>query len=165
MGAWLAFSQARAEGVNFLLSLMCLVFASDISAYFAGHRWGRSKLAPLISPGKTWEGVIGAYVGVLVLGGLWMGIETQLGVDSPSVYQRAFQSWGWVGLVVSVVALVALGVVGDLFESLIKRSMGVKDSSQLLPGHGGVLDRVDALLPVMPAGVSILALTARMPLA
>lgn len=158
---WLALSVARGVGVNFLLSVMCIVWASDVSAYFAGHRWGRRKLAPTISPGKTWEGVAGACIGVLMLALLWMLAERLLPLGSPSVFARGLQSFGLLGLVFIITALVALGVVGDLFESMIKRAVGAKDSSALLPGHGGVLDRVDALLPVLPAAMAVLALGGR----
>lgn len=158
---WLALSGARLEGVNFLLSVMCIVWVSDISAYFAGRRWGRHRLAPTLSPGKTWEGVIGACVGVLLLSLAWMAVEGGSELGAPSVFARARDALGLVGLAAAVAALVALGVVGDLFESMIKRAAGVKDSSGLLPGHGGVLDRVDALLPVMPAAMAVLALGTR----
>jgi phosphatidate cytidylyltransferase len=110
------------------------VFAADIGAYFAGHRFGRVKLAPQVSPGKTWEGLIG---GVLLAaltsgaGGLLVGLPP--GVMVP------------VGLGVS-----ALSVVGDLTESMFKRSVGAKDSGHLIPGHGGVLDRIDGITAAMP---------------
>lgn len=158
---WLALTLAREVGVNFMLSVMCIVWASDVSAYFAGHRWGRRKLAPTISPGKTWEGVAGACVGVLLLAVVWMMVERQFPLGSPSVFARAWQDFGLIGLMFVVTALVALGVVGDLFESMIKRAVGAKDSSGLLPGHGGVLDRVDALLPVLPAAMAVLVLGGR----
>lgn len=158
---WLALTAARGVGVNFLLSVMCIVWVSDVSAYFAGHRWGRRKLAPTISPGKTWEGVAGACMGVLVLAVAWMWVERQVNLGSPSIFARALKDFGVLGLLFIVTALVALGVVGDLFESMIKRVVGAKDSSRLLPGHGGVLDRVDALLPVLPAAMAVLALGGR----
>lgn len=154
---WLALTLARGIGVNFLLSVMVIVWVSDISAYFAGRRWGRRKLAPTISPGKSWEGVAGAGVGVLLLSVAWMAAERQWDLGAPSVYARAQADFGGLGLALVVAALVALGVVGDLFESLMKRAVGVKDSSGLLPGHGGVLDRVDALLPVLPAAMAVVA--------
>ena len=160
-GTWLALTLAREVGVNFMLSVMCIVWVSDICAYFAGHRWGKRKLAPTISPGKTWEGVAGACVGVLVLARVWMMVERQFNLGAPSVFARAWKDFGLIGLVFVVAALVALGVVGDLFESMIKRAVGAKDSSGLLPGHGGVLDRVDALLPVLPAALAVLALGGR----
>ena len=143
------------------MSVMCIVWASDIAAYFAGHRFGRRKLAPSLSPGKTWEGVAGACVGVGLLALLWMFMERQFTADSLSVFALARRDFGVLGLGVVVTALVALGVVGDLFESMIKRAVGAKDSSGLLPGHGGVLDRVDALLPVLPAALAVLALGGR----
>jgi phosphatidate cytidylyltransferase len=158
---WLALSVARGVGVNFMLSVMCIVWVSDVSAYFAGHRWGRRKLAPTISPGKTWEGVLGACAGVFLLALVWMIAENSFTLGSTSVFARALQSFGLLGLITVVTALVALGVVGDLFESMIKRAVGAKDSSGLLPGHGGVLDRIDALLPVLPAAMAVLALGGR----
>lgn len=154
---WWALSGAREAGVNFLLSTMCIVWVSDISAYFAGRRWGRRRLAPSLSPGKTWEGVMGAAIGVLLLAVGWMAVEARVDLGAPSLFTRALEAFGSAGLVLVVGALVALGIVGDLFESMIKRAAGVKDSSGLLPGHGGVLDRVDALLPVMPAAMAVLA--------
>ena len=158
---WLALTLARGVGVNFMLSVMCIVWVSDVSAYFAGHQWGRRKLAPTLSPGKTWEGVAGACVGVLLLAVLWMWAERQFNLGAPSVFARSLQDFGVHGLIFVVTALVALGVLGDLFESMIKRAVGAKDSSGLLPGHGGVLDRVDALLPVLPAAMAVLALGGR----
>lgn len=161
LSTWWALTVARGVGVNFLLSVMCIVWVSDVSAYFAGRRWGRRKLAPSLSPGKSWEGVFGACGGVLMLSAVWMAAERHGDWGAPSVFAVALRDFGGLGLVVIVAGLVALGVVGDLFESLIKRAVGAKDSSQLLPGHGGVLDRVDALLPVLPAAMAILALGGR----
>lgn len=155
---WVSLTLARQAGVDFLLSVLCLIWVSDISAYFAGHRWGRRRLAPSLSPGKTWEGVGGACVGVLALAVVWMAIEPLWSPERGSVFSRALRDFGWLGLVVACAGLVALGVLGDLFESLLKRAAGVKDSSSLLPGHGGVLDRADALLPALPAAMAILAL-------
>jgi phosphatidate cytidylyltransferase len=154
--AWLAIVSARGLGLNFLLSVLCLVWMADIAAYFGGHRFGRRKLAPHISPGKTWEGAVSGWVGVMVLAGLWAGwIDRSLPVDGPSLYTRLLASHGVAGLAWAVSALCAMSVVGDLFESLLKRSAGAKDSSQLLPGHGGVLDRIDALLPVFPIAMAL----------
>ena len=158
--SWLALVQARGVGINFLLSVMALVWTSDICAYFAGRAWGgrwiTRKLAVTISPGKTWEGVAGALAGVAVLAVLWRYADTQVAGLSPSVFSRLSDSWGgWAVVVLAV--LVAAGVLGDLLESLFKRAAGVKDSSGLLPGHGGVLDRVDALLPVMPLALCLIA--------
>ena len=158
--SWLALVQSRVVGINFLLSVMCLVWVSDISAYFAGRAWGNRwiarKLAPSISPGKTWEGVAGALFGVGVVALAWRYVDSQsLGI-SQSIFSRAVQEWGASGALV-LGLLVAAGVVGDLLESLFKRAAGVKDSSGLLPGHGGVLDRVDALLPVLPLAMCLVA--------
>ncbi|MFM7531133.1 MAG: phosphatidate cytidylyltransferase [Rubrivivax sp.] len=154
--AWLAIVSARGLGLNFLLSTLCLVWVADIAAYFGGHRYGRRKLAPQISPGKTWEGAVSGWIGVLALAALWVGvIERLLPVDGPSLYGRLLGSFGVTGLAIAASALCAMSVVGDLFESLLKRSAGMKDSSGLLPGHGGVLDRIDALLPVFPIAMAL----------
>jgi phosphatidate cytidylyltransferase len=148
--AWLALTQARMAGINFLLSVLALVWAADIAAYFAGRAFGRRKLAPSISPGKSWEGVVGGMVGVLALALLWTQLDARLALDSASVYTRLVQQLGWALTLPVLLALSGMSVVGDLVESLVKRAAGAKDSSRLLPGHGGVLDRVDALLPVLP---------------
>ena len=153
--AWLALNQAKAVGVNHLLSILCLVWVADIAAYFGGRAFGRRKLAPAISPGKSWEGVWSGLLGVLVLALAWMAFDRGGLADSPSLYSTLQARLGWVGLVVVCVFLGAMSVVGDLFESLVKRAAGAKDSSRLLPGHGGVLDRVDALLPVFPIAMAL----------
>jgi phosphatidate cytidylyltransferase len=153
--AWLALNQAKAVGVNHLLSLLCLVWVADIAAYFGGRAFGRRKLAPAISPGKSWEGVWSGLLGVLVLALAWMAFDRTGLADSSSLYSALQVRLGWVGLVVVCVFLAAMSVVGDLFESLVKRAAGAKDSSRLLPGHGGVLDRVDALLPVFPIAMAL----------
>jgi phosphatidate cytidylyltransferase len=158
--AWLAVAHARVVGINFLLSVLCLVWMADVAAYFGGRAFGKRKLAPSISPGKSWEGVWSGMVGVLLLAGLWMWIDTSFSVDGPSLYSRLWQSLGPAGMLLALLALCGLSVAGDLVESLVKRAAGAKDSSQLLPGHGGVLDRVDALLPVLPAALALLTLTA-----
>ncbi|MDO8291853.1 MAG: phosphatidate cytidylyltransferase [Gallionella sp.] len=122
-----------------LLFMMGLVWMADIAAYFAGRRFGKNKLAPSISPGKTWEGVAGALIGVSVYVALVWSY-------SPYFSHREvlpillLASWWWAGL----------AVVGDLFESAVKRQAGVKDSGALLPGHGGLLDRIDALTSTLP---------------
>ena len=155
--AWLALAQARRLGVNFLLSLLVLVWVADIFAYFAGRAFGRRKLAPAISPGKSWEGVWGAMAGVVVLSIAWTMADRQWAAEVPSLYSQ-LAAKGQVLLWLSLVYLVAMSVIGDLIESLVKRSAGVKDSSGLLPGHGGVLDRIDALLPTLPAGLMLVSL-------
>ena len=158
--AWLAVNQARALGVNFLFSVLTLVWVADSAAYFSGRALGgrffARKLAPSISPGKTWEGVCGGMVGVLVLAGVWHTADGYFELQ-PSIYTHLWQRGGLL-LVLGVVFLAAMSVVGDLVESLFKRSAGVKDSSALLPGHGGVLDRVDALLPTLPLAMMLMQL-------
>lgn len=156
--AWLALANARAVGVNFILSVFALVWTADISAYFGGRSFGRRKLAPGISPGKSWEGVWSGMLGALLLAAVWSWLDASAALDSASLFTRLRERFGWpVGALV-VVFLTAMGVVGDLFESLVKRSAGAKDSSDLLPGHGGVLDRVDALLPVFPIALAMLSI-------
>ncbi|MBL0090965.1 MAG: phosphatidate cytidylyltransferase [Piscinibacter sp.] len=153
--AWLAIANARSIGINFILSVFCLVWVADIAAYFGGRAFGRRKLAPSISPGKSWEGVWAGMAGVIVLAFVWRWIDGSQPVDSPSLFSRVEGRFGWPGLLAGAVLLAAMSVVGDLFESLVKRSAGAKDSSGLLPGHGGVLDRVDALLPVFPIAMAL----------
>lgn len=156
--AWLAVAQAKVVGVNFLLSVLVLVWVADIFAYFAGRAYGlrftRNKLAPSISPGKSWEGVWGGLAGVVVLAWVWPMADASLGATVPSFYSR-LMGQGWPFAMLAVLFMGAMSVVGDLVESLIKRSVGAKDSSGLLPGHGGVLDRVDALLPTLPLAMML----------
>ena len=153
--AWLALSYAKSVGVNFLLSVFCLAWAADIAAYFGGRTFGKRKLAPSISPGKSWEGVWSGMVGVLLLAFAWIALDQRVAVDSASLYTQLRGTWGWGGLLLCLPVLAAMTVVGDLFESLVKRAAGAKDSSQLLPGHGGVLDRIDALLPLFPIALAL----------
>lgn len=156
--AWLAAASAREIGINYLLSVLALVWAADIAAYFGGKAFGRRKLAPSISPGKSWAGVYSGVVGVLVLAFVWVQCDRSFEFDSASLYSDMLERFGLVALVVALIVLAALSVVGDLVESLAKRSAGAKDSSQLLPGHGGLLDRVDALLPVLPLSLALIHL-------
>lgn len=157
--AWLAVAQAKWIGVNFLLSIFALVWVADIGAYFAGRTFGlrftKNKLAPAISPGKSWEGVWGGALGVLILAGLWCVADRHFGAAVPSLYSRLWAFSPWL-MVVACVFLAGMSVAGDLVESLVKRSAGMKDSSNLLPGHGGVLDRIDALLPTLPLAMMLL---------
>ncbi len=161
--AWLAMAQARLIGVNFLLSILVLVWVADIFAYFAGRTWGgrfsKGKLAPGISPGKTWEGVWGGMVGVLLLAVVWVAADRFWAASVPSFYSQLARRGTWL-LVLAVLFVAAMSVVGDLVESLVKRAAGVKDSSGLLPGHGGVLDRLDALLPTLPIAMMLYSLGA-----
>jgi phosphatidate cytidylyltransferase len=162
--AWLAMAQARVIGVNFLLSILVLVWAADVFAYFAGRALGgkftERKLAPEISPKKSWEGVWGGMAGVVLIAFAWTFADTAAQADVPSLYSR-LASLGWAILVLASLFLAAMSVVGDLTESLVKRAAGMKDSSQLLPGHGGVLDRVDALLPTLPLAMMLATLAQR----
>jgi phosphatidate cytidylyltransferase len=159
--AWLAVAQARVIGTNFLLSILVLVWVADIFAYFAGRAFGgrfcRNKLAPGISPGKSWEGVWGGTAGVVVLAFAWRWADLSWTVSVPSWFSHLGRHSLWL-LLMAVVFMAAMSVVGDLFESLVKRSAGAKDSSGLLPGHGGVLDRVDALLPTLPLAMMLYSL-------
>lgn len=156
--AWLAVAQAKFIGTNLLLSVLLLVWAADIFAYFSGKSWGgrftKTKLAPSISPGKSWEGVWGGAAGVLVLALCWQAADRYFHVSVPSQYSR-WLGRGWVFFLLATMFMTAMSVAGDLVESLVKRSAGAKDSSNLLPGHGGVLDRVDALLPVLPLAMAL----------
>jgi len=151
--AWVALVQARAMGINFLFSVFVLVWGADVAAYFCGRQWGgrfvTRKLAAAISPGKTWEGALGGLVVVMALAFAWREWEPLRPWGAISLYGRLGEQ-GPIFMVVSVAFLTTMSVAGDLLESLFKRAAGVKDSSQLLPGHGGVLDRIDALLPVLP---------------
>jgi len=134
---WVGFNVLRDSGAIWLLFVLLLVWTADIGAYFAGRRWGKRKLAPRVSPGKSWEGVFG-------------------GLFATSLLALAFAFWQSLGVVggaalVVITALVTLiSVLGDLLESMLKRYRNIKDSSQLLPGHGGVLDRIDSLTAAIP---------------
>lgn len=134
-----------ATGPWMLLFLMGLVWVADIGAYFAGRRFGKHKLAPSISPGKTWEGVVGGMLGVSVYVALIWSISPY-SASLALLPILLLTSWWWVGL----------AVIGDLFESAIKRQAGVKDSGTLLPGHGGLLDRIDALTPTLPLAALVI---------
>jgi len=141
--AWLGLVAIHArpeDGAFWLTVLFGLVWGADIGAYFAGHRFGRTRLAPAISPGKTWEGVAGGMAMGLAVMVVLMLLGSRLGEPFPAL--------GW--LVPTALFVIAASVVGDLGESVLKRWVNAKDSGRLLPGHGGVLDRVDALLAAAP---------------
>ncbi|MGA8881282.1 MAG: phosphatidate cytidylyltransferase [Azonexus sp.] len=145
---WLALVQLRVAGPGVLLAIMATVWMADIAAYFSGKTFGKHKLAPTISPGKTWEGALGAGVGVVLYG---------------IVLRLAF-SFAPVGLplwVLGLLALTAISIMGDLYESMLKRQAGIKDSSNVLPGHGGVLDRIDSLTSTLPVVALLWLLVAR----
>ena len=133
-GAWLALATLHAKGAAFVVWLFVATSVADAGAYFVGRQFGRRKLAPRISPGKTWEGLVGGVIATLAwaASGAWF-------------FHGALLAWLGVGA-----AVVGAAVVGDLFESALKRSRGVKDSGTLLPGHGGVLDRIDSVLAAAP---------------
>ena len=156
--AWLALAHAKAIGLNFILSVFFLVWSADVFAYFGGRALGKRKLAPAISPGKSWAGVWSGMVGALLVAATWLAIDAAGALGSESFYSIAANRFGLAGMALIVVFLVAMSVVGDLFESLVKRSAGAKDSSKLLPGHGGILDRVDGLLPVFPIALALVML-------
>lgn len=133
-----AFVLLQASPRGFLV-LLGVIWIADTAAYLCGRQWGRHKLAPAVSPGKTWEGVAGAMAAVAVYA--W-AMQPWVAQDFPSIAGAR-----WMGL---AFVLVGLGIVGDLFESWLKRRAQVKDSGRLLPGHGGILDRADALTAAMP---------------
>jgi phosphatidate cytidylyltransferase len=130
---WIALVGLHAISPLLLLGTIATVSIADSAAYFAGKKFGRHKLAPEISPGKTWEGVLGGLFAVTVYG-------------IALCYYKQFSPW----LIVGLWLLVALSIMGDLVESLLKRKADLKDSGQLLPGHGGILDRIDGLMPALP---------------
>lgn len=130
---WIALVGLHAINPLLLLGAIVTVNIADSAAYFAGKKFGRHKLAPEISPGKTWEGVLGALAAVTVYG-------------LALCYYKQFTPW----LIVFLWLLVVLSIMGDLVESLLKRKADLKDSGQLLPGHGGILDRIDGLMPTLP---------------
>jgi phosphatidate cytidylyltransferase len=150
----------QANGPSLVLFLLFVVWAGDTAAYYAGRAWGRHKMAPKLSPGKTWEGAIASVAGSVAIAAALVGLASLMQEPANSAVlswlERTFPSavlsypdeiWYW--LVLAVI-INAAGQIGDLSESALKRSAGVKDSGSLLPGHGGVLDRIDALLLAGP---------------
>jgi phosphatidate cytidylyltransferase len=163
--AWQSAFELRRLGIGQLLSIACIVWVADVAAYFGGRAFGRHKLAPTISPGKTWEGVLFAAVTVLGIGFATVVYSERLITDDQGASLSMVQAWvvqslpvqvaqgyGLTGLLGILGSLTALSITGDLYESLLKREAGVKDSGRSLPGHGGFLDRMDALMPVLPVG-------------
>ncbi len=144
---WLGVVELQADSPWKMMFVFMLVWAADIGAYFAGRRFGKRKLAPSVSPGKSVEGLIGGLIVSLILA---LVLKNYVGLESLSVVSAV--------LVFSTVVL--FSILGDLSESLFKRSSGVKDSSQLLPGHGGVLDRIDSLTAAVPIYFAAMALFA-----
>jgi phosphatidate cytidylyltransferase len=144
VGAYVALVELQARSPWLVLAAMAIVWIADTAAYFSGRAFGRHKLAPQVSPGKTWEGVWGALAAVAVYALALLPLAGAAGYAGPVAVPIAA---AWLAF---AVAVAALSVVGDLFESWLKRNAGVKDSGTVLPGHGGVLDRVDALLAAMP---------------
>lgn len=141
---------SKSQGVIFMLSAMAICWAADIFAYVFGRLFGRRKLAIRISPGKSWEGAIGGAFTVVALSWLLVYLSASIPELKNTWQVIALEKWHPVMFSVWLIVLSAYSVVGDLFESLLKRRAEIKDSSQLLPGHGGVLDRIDAQLPVLP---------------
>lgn len=137
---WLALVELRTLGPELLLGLLAVVWVADTAAYFAGRKFGRRKLAPSISPGKTWEGVAGAFLGVTLYGLAWNMWDGSAVLFSSGLWWGVLLLW----------LLTLFSILGDLFESWMKRVAGLKDSGRLLPGHGGVLDRIDALTAALP---------------
>lgn len=149
LGCFIAIAALYKHGPLYLISVMALVWIADIGAYFSGKAFGKHKLAPSISPGKSWEGAIGGWIAVLVLA----AISTEIPAFADTFATHVQIKWNWIGFVLVMSLVAAASVAGDLFESQLKRRAAVKDSSNLLPGHGGVLDRIDALIPVLPLAV------------
>lgn len=142
---WLALVCAKGADPLLLLILLATIWIADSAAYFAGKNFGKHKLAPNISPGKTWEGVFGAMIAVTLFGLILYFVDLNGGVG---FHQLAVFPALWI--------IAGLGVVGDLFESLMKRQANLKDSGNLLPGHGGVLDRVDGIIPSLPIAILLI---------
>jgi phosphatidate cytidylyltransferase len=134
---WLALICSKGADPWLLLCLLGTIWIADSAAYFAGKNFGKHKLAPSISPGKTWEGVLGALIAVTIFGAiLYLGFK----IDTLAIFPAL-----WI--------ITGFGVIGDLFESMIKRQANIKDSGDLLPGHGGILDRIDGIIPSLPIAI------------
>jgi phosphatidate cytidylyltransferase len=153
VGCFAAIVALYAYSPLYLLSVLAIVWSADIFAYFCGKAFGKRKLAPSISPGKSWEGAIGGGIVTLVVATLVIVFAGEQLTNTFPVRVQA--SLGWAATWLVLILIVAASIVGDLFESQLKRRAGMKDSSNLLPGHGGVLDRIDALVPVLPLAALI----------
>lgn len=138
--AGLALVQLRGASPLVVFAVMAAIWTADIAAYFSGRAFGRHRLAPRISPGKTWEGVLGAVIAVVAYGLAILAWQDRLPDGAGAL----------AGVVAGLILLTGISVAGDLLESLLKRQAGVKDSGRLLPGHGGVLDRIDSLASALP---------------
>ncbi len=154
LSAWMFLSKLRAYyGTGMLCYFLILIWAADISAYFAGKTWGKDQLAPEVSPGKTIQGMYGALVSAAICGiGFtvygWMFAEASEEAQSGEL--RFLNGLVWTDILILSVLTVLVSIYGDLFFSLVKRRKGVKDSGNLLPGHGGILDRVDSIIAAAP---------------
>lgn len=152
LSTWMALVQLQASSPWLTLAALAVVWMADTAAYFAGRAFGRRKLAPTISPGKTWEGAWGGLACVAVYGCALIPVLGHFGFRGSITLSVAIL------FVVALVAIGAISIVGDLFESMLKRQRGVKDSGSILPGHGGILDRIDAQLAAMPLAAVLAAL-------
>jgi phosphatidate cytidylyltransferase len=132
-----------------LVAILATVWVSDTAAYFVGRRFGKHKLAPAISPGKSWEGVAGALAAVAAYALAWSAVGGSASMPVALDGTRAGPLW----ILPVLLGLAGAGIIGDLFESLLKRQAGVKDSGTIFPGHGGMLDRIDAPLAMLPLAV------------
>ncbi len=139
---WLALVCAKGADPHLLLILLATIWVADSAAYFAGKNLGKNKLAPFISPGKTWEGVAGAMLGVTLFAAI---LRFGFAAENLALFPLLWVTAGF-------------GVIGDLFESLMKRQANIKDSGDLLPGHGGILDRIDGLIPSLPIAILLIYL-------
>lgn len=151
---WVGFVQLKSYpelNTYLILYVMAIVWGADVGAYFAGRRFGKNKLAPKVSPGKSWEGVYGgllATFAIAVASGFWLQEKTM----------QTFDAEQWITLLVVTLVVTGASVVGDLVESMVKRHRGIKDSSNLLPGHGGVMDRIDSMTSALPVFALALSL-------
>ena len=157
---WFALMHLRAISMSLFLSVLVLVWAADIGAYFAGKAFGKHKLAIRLSPGKSIEGAVGGWLFVLCIAVLSVVVLSEYDLTRTNYFYILQEKLGWLGLLALTTLSVIMSIQGDLFESQMKRIAGVKDSSALLPGHGGFLDRIDALLPVLPLAALLMILVA-----